>query len=183
MPNRAQHIALIDLAFARAAAKRKSKNVGQKSIFDDDDEFDRSVPSEIEAIPDWTPLQKMNAEKEVLGFYLTNSPLDYYEEKITENGGPISLAKKSEDGFPVKICGLVSNTRTCTIKSRTGQPNECYSFTLTDKTADIECVAWPSQFQVVSSIAKPDSVVSVSGKLSKKDSRTSVFVNNLFDIA
>lgn len=175
-------MALIDLAFARAAAKRKLKSTGQKSIFEDADE-DFEIPAEISAIPDWTPLQKMAAEKEVLGFYLTQSPLDYYADEISKNGEDIEKSKKSEDGTAVRVCGLVSGIRKFSLKNRPGQPSECCSFSVTNSTGEIECVAWPSHFQMAMSTAKADSIVSIKGKLSKRDLKVSIFVNEIRSIS
>jgi DNA polymerase-3 subunit alpha len=44
------------------------------------------APSEhpLPKVPDWTSQDKLSAEKEILGFYVSGHPLDQFMDKVNE---------------------------------------------------------------------------------------------------
>src|SRR6185436_10132907 len=75
--NRAQLTAVVEKAMQAGASALADKKRGQKGLFADvaDESVvagKSSVP--LPSLPDWPEREKLNNEKEVLGFYLTSHP-------------------------------------------------------------------------------------------------------------
>jgi DNA polymerase-3 subunit alpha len=90
---RAQLFAEVDEAMAAAASAGRDRAAGQVSLFD---AFD-SAPAKPAArrgpaVTPWTMEEKLAAEKELLGFYVTGHPLDRYRP-LFEKGQFTSIAQ------------------------------------------------------------------------------------------
>ena len=48
--------------------------------------MEEQAPSEhpLPKVPDWTSQDKLSAEKEILGFYVSGHPLDQFMDKVNE---------------------------------------------------------------------------------------------------
>lgn len=83
------------------------------SLFGGEDEIEISKP-EIPYSPKWSPLQKLNKEKELIGIYLSAHPLDEYEFEIKHacNTKTTDLKNLEEIiGKSIKIGGIVTDFR------------------------------------------------------------------------
>ncbi len=81
---RSQLFAAVEGAMESGARAQRDALCGQEGLFGmfmaEEEHHDKPLPN----VPDWTPKEKLQAEKEMLGFYVTGHPLDQYEEKIAE---------------------------------------------------------------------------------------------------
>ncbi len=93
------------------------KKIGQSGLFDlnKDDAVLSSTNSTHH--PDWTNEEKIKIEREIIGFYISNHPLDPYKnfirEKTTHNSKTLSEiefdpAKTHFQKFPVTIAGVIT---------------------------------------------------------------------------
>lgn len=86
----------IELAMAAAASVGRDRAAGQVSLFD---AITAPAPKvkkrSAKVINPWSPEEKLAAEKELLGFYVTGHPLDRYRS-LFESGKYVPLAKLSE---------------------------------------------------------------------------------------
>ena len=86
-PNRGQHMQAIENAVSGAAKKAKDKARGQRSLFGDEGggggDAEDDGPATLPDAEDWTQAQKLAAEKEVFGFYLTSHPLTQLGDRLT----------------------------------------------------------------------------------------------------
>lgn len=107
----------------RYGNKFQSDNVmSRNSLFGDMDAIEISKP-EIPSTQAWSPLEKLNKEKELIGMYLSAHPLDDFEFEInhvcnatTQDLKELELLK----GQTVKVGGMVTGFRHGTTK--TGNP-------------------------------------------------------------
>ncbi len=108
----------------------------QNSLFGGMDAVEITKP-EIPYAPEWSPLEKLNKERDLIGMYLSAHPLDEYEFEINHicNATTVDLKDlQSLQGKPLKIGGMVTNFRHGT--SKAGNPYGI--FTLEDYAGAFE---------------------------------------------
>ncbi len=116
-----------------------------------------------------TPADKTSKllwEKELLGLYLTDHPLNAYAEKIKGNSEPIinllKIKATEERGPRVKVAGVISGLKQ--IFTKTGQP--MLFVTLEDMQNSIELLVFSDTLSKYQALLQENKVVLVSGRLS-----------------
>src|SRR5215470_10983894 len=80
---RAQLMAVLDKAIDRAQKAQRDAESGQHGLFGVFQEDEDSAPHEqLPNVPDWDEHQRLAAEKEILGFFITGHPLEKYSDKL-----------------------------------------------------------------------------------------------------
>lgn len=100
----------LDNAMTLGTSYLQNSNTGQKDLFDLFEEDADSAQDSYMACPSWSNTERLNSEKETLGFYLSGHPVDPYEQEFKAFIQPMAQlghlqAKK------VLICGLVSQSK------------------------------------------------------------------------
>ena len=80
-----QLMAVVDTAMEHAQKSQRDAAMGQHGLFgvfaqDDETQVEKPLPN----IPDWDEHQRLSAEKEILGFFITGHPLEKYSEKLLD---------------------------------------------------------------------------------------------------
>ncbi|HET7733749.1 MAG TPA: DNA polymerase III subunit alpha, partial [Paludibacter sp.] len=110
--------------------------MAHNSLFGGMDSVEITKP-EIPYAPEWSPLERLNKERDLIGMYLSAHPLDEYEFEINHicNTTTVDLKDLSVlQGKPLKIGGMVTNFRHGT--SKAGNPYGI--FTLEDYVGAFE---------------------------------------------
>jgi DNA polymerase-3 subunit alpha len=150
-----------------AATVQHEREVGQSSLFGDASNV-TVVSLPLPPVPAWLPRDRSVHEKEVLGFYFSEHPLEPLRDMLAKIvTHPIADAADLEDGSEVRIAGLVGETRT--IQTRTGKLMGVV--TIEDLSGRIECTLFPDTFEQTRSLLTPDAIVVVSGRVEKRDER------------
>ena len=171
--NRAQITALLDRALQSGAAALADKKSGQKSLFggDDSDESEEMEAVQYPNLPEWEEREKLVAEKEVLGFYLSSHPLAQYMDQLARYTSHVT-SKVSEAGDRDKVTmgGMISAVKHSHVK-RVRDPNsptKYVMFDLEDVEGSIRCIQWPSEFAVQGELVQPDAIVVVQGSVDRR---------------
>ncbi|BDI28555.1 DNA-directed DNA polymerase [Capsulimonas corticalis] len=167
-PDRARLLAGLEGALNSAATAARDRKSGQVSMFGDDPDtpaLERIIPP----LPDVPPLpaaETMAMEKELLGFYLSEHPLDQFVEKLKQIAThTIDECRYLGDKEEVVIGGVLTNIRNYYTKAK----NELmYFLTLEDRTGTISVTIFPRAAAKMETPQK-DSVVVVKGKTSHRD--------------
>lgn len=87
--DRAHMIANVDLIMDAAQKFKDRKNCGQLGLFDEENEQGEIEPPKITYynVPSWSTMQILEKEREVLGIYISQHPLDEYDDIILKIGG------------------------------------------------------------------------------------------------
>ncbi|MGO8672623.1 MAG: DNA polymerase III subunit alpha [Capsulimonadaceae bacterium] len=167
-PDRARLLAGLDGAMNSASSKERDRKSGQVSMFGDDEGpgTERVIPP----LPDAPPLtsgELMSMEKELLGFYLSEHPLDQFAETlqplVTHS---VEQCRSLGDREDVVLAGILTNVRPYYTK----QKNELmYFLTLEDKTGGISVSIFPRAAEKLEGVPQKDSIVVVFGKTSHRD--------------
>src|SRR3984957_4980743 len=88
----------VDKAMERAQKTQRDLEAGQHGLFGifDDHPATAAKADELPNVPDWEEYQRLQGEKEVLGFFVSGHPLDKYAEKLRNLPGVIDTATALE---------------------------------------------------------------------------------------
>jgi len=107
-PNRARVFVQIDQALAQASSIARDRDSGQSMFFMDEETVSGPARSGDTDVPDWGTRQRLEAEKELLGFYVTGHPVDEYEDNLrafrTQDLGD---TEELEHDAPMRIAGVI----------------------------------------------------------------------------
>ena len=167
--NRARLLAGLDGAINSAASIARDRKSGQVSMFGDDSDAE-STAHVAPPLPDAAPLKPNEItamEKELLGLYLSDHPLDQYAGAVKAHvTHTIEDCRSLGDKEDITLAGVLTNVRTYYTKTK----NELmYFLTLEDKTGTISVSVFPRSAATLSETPQKDSVVLVKGRTSHRD--------------
>jgi DNA polymerase-3 subunit alpha len=166
--DRANLLFNLDLILAYGARLQKQYNSGQTDIFGSLDEsstvskpkLDLQTSSEVSD----SRLQ-LTWERELLGLYLSQHPLELFETILSETAVPIKELSVDHHGQSVQVGGTITDVREITTKS--GQKMAFVK--LEDLSEEMEIVLFPSTYQSTQSSWQRDKVVIIKGKVNSSD--------------
>jgi DNA polymerase-3 subunit alpha len=122
-------------------------------------------------LEEWNEKEKLQREKEALGFYITGHPLDSVKNEV-ERFATCTIQDLSTlgDKTSVKIAGVIASLK---IK-RTKRGEKMALLTLEDQTGSIEVVVFPDVFNLCSPFLKSDEPLLVSGTAEVDDNNVKI---------
>jgi DNA polymerase III subunit alpha len=158
--SRAQQFAALDAAMETGARAWKDRASGQSGLFAD--LLQQQTPAEhpLPNVPDWPAKDKLAAEKEILGFYITGHPLDQYSDKAKELASHDSsalegLAKNTE----VALCGILTGVQ----RKRSKEGKLWASMQIEDLVGAVEGMVFSTQYERLLPLLEEDRAVLVRG--------------------
>ncbi|HVW71614.1 MAG TPA: OB-fold nucleic acid binding domain-containing protein, partial [Candidatus Paceibacterota bacterium] len=120
--------------------------------------------------------EKLEAEKELLGIYVSGHPLDAHEDTLNKAKLTLSTVKADpQKGRPIIIPALVSEVRTVLTKS--GEKMAFVKFE--DKTDSIEGVIFPKLFKEHGPKVTPGTCLLLKATISNRNGEASLAIENL----
>src|SRR5205085_8970757 len=123
--SRSQLMAVVDKAIERAQKAQRDAESGQHGllgVFSDDDAA-AAAPEKLPDVPEWDEFQRLAAEKEILGFFITGHPLEKYADKLadlnarsSEEIGQMKYSTGKDE--EIRTGGMIANVRV--VKSKKG---------------------------------------------------------------
>jgi len=156
----------IDMILAYASRLQKQQSSGQTDLFGAIiDEV--SQPTLTLEAPAGTndPHEQLVWERELLGLYLSQHPLELFENFLAEQTVPLNTIKPEHDGKAVTIGGAIIESRE--IQTKNGQKMAFVK--LEDRFGEIEVILFPNSYQQTIGLWERDKVVLIRGKVSAKD--------------
>ena len=153
------------LAFAQRIQKQASS--GQVDIFGNQldqvleaPKLDLIVPANLAS-----NREKLLWERELLGLYLSQHPLDLYQAFLSEQTVPLNEISPDHHGRQVNVGGTITDVRE--ISTKNGQRMAFVK--IEDLLGEIELLLFPSSYQQTVGLWTRDTVVLVRGKVNSKD--------------
>lgn len=175
---RASLLSSISEIMAKMGRKPVKKAPPQVSLFDDLPEETTKIDIEIEIVEEFNETEKLMFERELLGFFLTDHPLNHkIESLLTFSSHKIAELPETTNGTKIKVGGLIAAVK----KIFTKKNNEEMAFvTLEDHVGRmIDCVIFPKTFERTKSYLIKDSVVIIEGKLDFKDDQPVIIAEGI----
>lgn len=179
--NRAAHMGIYESLIESAQSNAKNNIEGQISLF----QINSDVMEEnqtVKQLPDVKNFDKdmlIAQEKEMLGVYITDHPLNEYKDKIEksvtvtaqdladalddeENGENHSFVT---DGMHAVMAGIITAKKTLLTKN-----NKMMAFVdMEDLYGTVEVVVFPNVYQKFSNMVEEDMIISISGTINFKE--------------
>jgi len=166
---RSQLSAVTDRALQAGAAMMADKKSGQKNLFGgDDEEAADDVEFVFPEMEEWEERALLNAEKEVLGFYLTSHPLAPFEAQLARYcSHKTSGLEGTKDRDRVSLGGMISAVKQSHVKNPrdANSPTKYVMFDLEDVEGAIRCILWPQDFAKHGDAIVLDAIVVLQGRL------------------
>ena len=157
---RSQKVAALDNAMEAGQRAWRDRECGQVGLFGELLGHEESHAAPLPTVPDWSDKEKLAAEKEMLGFWVTGHPLDRYAHKVAELASHDSskldgLAK----GVEVALCGVLTGiTRK---RNREGKP--WASMTIEDRNGSVEAMLFAASYERLAAEVVEDRTVLIRG--------------------
>lgn len=161
-----------------ASRRQKDREAGQISMFDMEDSEENGFENEIPEIEeyDWEKRIKLAFEKEMLGLYVSDHPLQAIEAALNE-AADYSLGDQGliRNGKVVTLAGMFTDCRIQPTR-RGGMMAICI---LEDLTGSIEAVVFPETLTKYRNYVTEEAVVLVTGKYEETDRGTKLLVQSI----
>jgi DNA polymerase-3 subunit alpha len=173
---RAALMAAIDKAIERAQKSQRDVAAGQHGLFGlfNDAPAAAQAQEELPKVADWDEVERLQNEKDVLGFYVSGHPLGKYAEKLRNLPGvvdtqtalemtPVASTGRRDDPSEneISVAGILTGVRVA--KSRKG---DLYAQgALEDLTGKIDLICFPEAYKKLAEKLKIDVPVLVRGLL------------------
>jgi DNA polymerase-3 subunit alpha len=162
---RAQLMAVLDKAIDRAQKTQRDAESGQHGLFGvfQQEEEHHNGNDKLPEIPDWEEHQRLSAEKEILGFFITGHPLEKYRDKIEAfralSTADISGLKNSTGKDEIYAAGVIANLRV--LKSKKGDFYAQANFE--DMSGSVDMLVFPEAFRRLQEKVKLEIPVLIRG--------------------
>ncbi|WP_303950264.1 DNA polymerase III subunit alpha [Rothia mucilaginosa] len=135
--------------------------------------------SDVPNLPEWDKKDKLAYERDMLGLYVSDHPLMGLEGLL----GKLADKEISElhendelpDGAMVTIAGLITSLTRKTTK----QGNLWAIAQVEDLAGSVEVLFFPQTYQTVSTMLAPDTVVTVRGRLNRRDGQVALYAQEM----
>jgi DNA polymerase-3 subunit alpha len=157
--------------------KRNEAN-GQDDLFGELAETDPVLTGSVPDLPDWDKRTKLAFEREMLGLYVSDHPLQGLEHILAAERD-IGIGELLSDDGPrestVTIAGMITN-----ITRKTTRRGDIWAvITIEDLEASIEVLLFPRAYEMVSTVLATDTVVKIKGKVKVEDEVVSLNASEL----
>lgn len=159
--NRPQMLEALPQAMSNAAMVREDRQSGQISLFGQSEPVHEVA---YKPLPDASSREKIDWERQLLGFYVSGHPLDRFKNEMKqcvplselEGEGRVTL-----DGKLITVGGIINHVKGMVTKK--GAPMGY--ITLEDFTGEIEVVVFPSAWEKYRELLRNDAAILLSGRV------------------
>ena len=150
----------LEKAVEYAVKRKEDEKIGQTSLFDDSDKED--MPDfKFEDFPPIGREERLNLEKQLIGFYFSGHPMDEYkniwQDTVTVNLGQTENLKTGN----CVLVGIIKNIKTIT----TAKGSKMAFASLADYNGEIEVTFFSGPWERCQNIIKNDMVSILKGKI------------------
>ncbi len=182
-PNRAALMQALPDVLSEAERFQSDREAGQSSLFGGaestagkqaDDEDVRPLPN----VPDWTSRQRLRAERETLGLYLSGHPMDELRDELAEVttttldhiGDRLGSANGNGNGYKGRGRG-VEMTLAGLVMAVRKRPGKGAFVAIDDGTARLEVAIFDSLYNQIADRLVADEILLVRGRVEVDDFR------------
>ncbi|MEI8054846.1 MAG: DNA polymerase III subunit alpha [bacterium] len=161
-PGRASQIATLSIAMRAAEQYGKHFASGQIDLFSALDTEENDATFVFATVTDWANAERLQHEKDVLGFYLNGHPIEQFASELKEFVSTSISELAQEVNKNVLIAGFVKNLKIVNTKSG----NRLAIITLEDMIASVDVTMYAENFTVARECLVEGQLVIVEGEVS-----------------
>jgi len=176
---RLQLLANLEEMLAYSREIQKSKSNGQTNLFDSipSQSFDFFILKTKKTI-ETQDNEKVIWEKELLGIYVSEHPLDKHRSFLEKNAISIQTINSHQAGKRIKIAGIINKIKKFITK--TGKP--MLFVEVEDLTGKIETLVFPSVLEQNPVVWQEGKIVMLSGRLSDRDEQLKILCDEAEEV-
>jgi DNA polymerase-3 subunit alpha len=165
---RTQLLAVLDRAMELGQKRQREADSGQHGLFMGSADSPPPPPFAMPDVPDWTEAERLAAEKEVLGFYVTGHPLEKYAQRLaTMTKHDTSSIEEMEHDSTVTLAGILRGLRVKPSK----KGDLWASAQLEDLRGSVELLVFPKAYLQMQSVLKPDAALLIRGTVRHEENQ------------
>ncbi|MGB2992652.1 MAG: DNA polymerase III subunit alpha [Paenisporosarcina sp.] len=120
-------------------------------------------------------LIKLQFEREILGLYMSNHPVERLKKELKLQVSAIQDIKNEQNGRSVVIIGMIEEIR----RIRTKKGEAMAFVTVQDETSDVSCTLFPKDYAHHNLLIKEQNVISVEGNVEWRQGKPQIIVKNI----
>jgi DNA polymerase-3 subunit alpha len=176
--NRAELLMGIEDILAYAHRKQEEARLNQGNLFGGTGRDAILEEPKLKSYPKWSDMERLNKERELIGFYLSGHPLNRYKEDIrlfgNQNLKEESLGQLQHDSELRFIAIITSKEQ---VVDKKGRP---IAFLMVeDLYSSLEIAVFSREFDKLAPLIEVDNVVYITGRFTKRDRGNSMIVTNM----
>ena len=177
----------LDSELAEAESRRKDREAGQSSLFDmlgddagvaDEDKPGKKAPN-IEKMP---MAERLQHEKELLGFYISGHPMDAYaglDLAIDSFQNMDEANHEFDDRQTYRLGGIISNLQ---IKYTRKDSRQMAVFNLATRSQNYELIMFPDPYEKNGARLENGKLALIHGITNRRDGEMSLTAHEVFDL-
>src|SRR5690554_6495203 len=176
--NRAQLLSGVEDILAYANRKQEEKRMNQVNLCGGASGGGMEQEPKLKPVPKWSQIERLNNERELIGFYLSGHPLNRYSEELrlfgNQNLGDECIARLNHESI-ISFIAIITAKRQFT--DRRGRP---ISFLVVeDLHSSQEVAVYSKEYDRFAALLDVDNVVYITGKYQIRERGNSVVVTNV----
>jgi len=176
-PNRRQLAQHMDVILSYGSRVQEMQDSNQSDLFGDGSDSASAIDEpKLEPVEAWSNIERLNKERELIGFYLSGHPLDKYKEDVTlfcsHTLEPEEL-EQLDDRTEVRVAGIITEVKRVTDKK--GRP---FAFLqMEDLHGTIEVIAFNDVYDRSMGMIQVDTLVVVDGHIDTRRGHPQIIAN------
>jgi len=127
-------------------------------------------------VPEWPDKERLRAEREAIGFFITGHPLDKYARDLKRfTDATTEQLRQRSNGEKVRVGGVIHSLRL-----KNNRKGDRYAtFVLEDREGIVEVIAWPEVYRRCEAHIHADDPVCVSGAVEVSEERCQLIADEV----
>lgn len=136
----------------------------------------RSGPPPLPDVPEWEPRERLRAERDTIGFFITGHPLDKYERDLKRfTDATTADVRRRAHQAKIQVGGVIHS-----LKLKNSKKGDRYAtFNLEDRVGVVEAIAWPETYRRCEQLIHGTEPVVVSGSVDVREERYQLIVDGV----
>lgn len=176
-PNRAQLFESMEEILSYAIRRQEELRLNQGNLFAAASGNAASQEPRLRDVPAWTQIEKLNRERELIGFYLSGHPLNKFRDDIRLFGShDLSEAclSKLGDREEIRFIGIITAVKK--VVDKKGRP---FAFLqVEDMNNSIEVIAFSRTYDQFMSLLETDNILYINGKIDRRGGEPKVIADS-----
>ncbi|MGB0415660.1 MAG: DNA polymerase III subunit alpha [Coraliomargarita sp.] len=178
----------LDSELAEAESRRKDREAGQTSLFDDLLGGDADAATEAKSTgkqhtgPTMSMAEKLQHEKDLLGFYISGHPMDAYaglDLAIDSFKDPEDLKANFDDRQTYRLGGIVSNLQ---VKYTRKDSRQMAVFNLATRSQNYELIMFPDPFEKNGANLENGKLALIHGTTNRREGEMNLTAHEVYDL-
>lgn len=163
---RKQILESMEILLEYAKEVQKAQSSKQDSLFGFFAEEEKAMPAiKLKTTPPATKEEKLGWEKELLGLYVSDHPLNEFKDYLLKATVPLEKLSKVPASKDIVVGGLILEMK----KIQTKKGDTMLFVKIEDLTGKAEVIVFPRTLKETINVWQPNAIVLVKGKVNDKD--------------